>query len=245
MAAQRKRKPRKKSTRRRRKKPAPLMLRARRWVARGLLAVPVLLFLWVAVLAVVNPPVTPYMAAEALRLGGIKSEWTNLEDMAASMPRAVVAAEDANFCLHWGFDIAALRVAIEDGGQRGASTLTQQVVKNVFLWHGRSYPRKALEALITPLVEAIWTKRRILEVYLNVAEFDAGVFGVKAAAQHYFGATPDRLTGQQAARLAALLPKPKERSAANPGAFVRARAQAIAEGAATIAADGRAECFAD
>src|SRR5690606_10070608 len=116
-------------------------------------------------------------------------------------------------------------------------------VKNVYLWHGRNWARKALEAVITPVMEAVWSKRRVLEVYLNVAEFDEGVFGVGAAAQHYFGVDAADLTAVQAARLAAILPDPKGRSASEPSAQVRARAQRILDGAATIAADGRSACF--
>ena len=137
------------------------------------------------------------------------------------------------------------REAIEGGSNRGASTLTQQVVKNVYLWHGRSWLRKALEAGLTPLVEALWSKRRILEVYLNVAEFDEGVFGVEAASRHYFGVGPGELTASQAARLASVLPSPKTRSASQPGAQLRKRAASIADGAATIRKDGRAACFED
>ncbi len=118
-----------------------------------------------------------------------------LEEVAPVMARSVVAAEDANFCNHWGFDLAAIKRAIAEGSNRGASTLSQQTVKNVYLWHGRTWLRKALEAGITPLVETVWTKRRIIEVYLNVAEFDEGVFGVDAAAQHYFGVMPARADG--------------------------------------------------
>ena len=160
------------------------------------------------------------------------------------MARALVAAEDANFCRHWGFDMAAIRDAIAEGSGRGASTLSQQVVKNVYLWHGRSWPRKALEALMTPVVEAFWPKRRIVEVYLNVAEFDAGVFGIEAAARHYFGVSAADLSAVQAARLAAVLPDPKGRSASNPGVAARPR-RGILDGAATIARDGRAACFED
>jgi len=141
--------------------------------------------------------------------------------------------------------MAAIRNAIEAGGNRGASTLTQQVVKNVYLWHGRNWTRKALEALMTPVVELVWSKRRILEVYLNMAEFDEGVFGVDAASHHYFGIGPDQLSARQAALLAAVLPSPKQRSASKPSDFVRRRATAIMDGAATIRADGRAACFED
>ena len=165
--------------------------------------------------------------------------------IAPVMARAAVAAEDANFCLHWGFDMGAIRSAIAEGAGRGASTISQQVVKNVYLWHGRNWGRKALEAAITPLVEAAWPKRRILEVYLNQAEFAEGVFGVEAAARHHFGVGADALSAGQAARLAAVLPDPKRRSAAQPSAALRKRAAAIGDGAATIARDGRAACFED
>jgi len=191
----------------------------------------------------VNPPTTPYIWSEARRLGGVDRMWVPIEEIAPVMARSVVAAEDANFCNHWGFDMAAIRAAIDSGGNRGASTISQQVVKNTYLWQGRSWTRKALEALMTPLVEAIWTKRRILEVYLNVAEFDEGVFGVEAAARHYFGVGPEALTPTQAARLAAVLPNPKGRSASKPTAFIRKRTRAIISGAATIRADGRSACF--
>ncbi|MDF1726146.1 MAG: transglycosylase domain-containing protein, partial [Sulfitobacter sp.] len=128
----------------------------------------------VLLFAMLNPPRTPYMIAETLRLDGIEQEWVALEDIAPAMARSAVAAEDANFCNHWGFDVQAIRAAIAEGQNRGASTISQQVVKNVYLWQGRSWFRKALEAGLTPLVEALWSKRRIIEVYLNVAEFDEG-----------------------------------------------------------------------
>ncbi|PRY77680.1 monofunctional biosynthetic peptidoglycan transglycosylase [Yoonia maritima] len=192
--------------------------------------------------AVVPPPTTPYMFSERSRLGSIKYDWTPIEDIAPVMARSAVAAEDANFCLHWGLDVNAIRSAI-DRGRGGASTISQQVIKNVYLWHGRSWLRKAMEALWTPLSEAVWTKRRILELYLNVAEFDEGVFGVQAAARHYFGVDAANLSATQAARLAAILPAPKTRSASNPSPYTRDRTSAIISGAQTIKADGRADCF--
>ena len=191
----------------------------------------------------INPPGGYYMLSEARRLGDIDRQWVSMEEIAPVMARSVVAAEDANFCLHWGLDVNAIRDAMDDGGTRGASTISQQVVKNVYLWHGRSWLRKSLEALLTPAVEAVWSKRRIIEVYLNVAEFDEGVFGVDAAAYHYFQKRPSELTAVEAARLAAVLPSPKERSASKPSGFVRKRAASIVDGAATIEADGRAACF--
>jgi monofunctional biosynthetic peptidoglycan transglycosylase len=238
------RKPRGKATR-----PGALTrfaLALRRWLRRVLLAILALVLLilgWVALYAWVNPPGGVYMLQEQRRLGAIRHEWVDLDRIAPVMARSVVAAEDANFCRHFGFDLTAIRAALDQGAGRGASTLTQQVVKNVFLWHGRSWIRKALEAALTPAVEAIWGKRRIVEVYLNVAEFDAGVFGVQAAAQHYFSRDAAALTARQAALLAAVLPAPQSRDAARPSAFVSRRAHAIADGAETIRRDGRAACF--
>lgn len=234
-------------------KPAPTLadrivapiLWVRHWVLRIVLLGVLIALGTVAAHRVFNPPQTLYMRQETARLGALDHQWVPMESIAPVMARSVVAAEDANFCLHWGFDMGAIRAAIEDGGGRGASTLTQQVVKNVYLWHGRSWLRKALEATITPVVEMFWPKRRILEVYLNVAEFDESVFGVEAAARHYFGIGPEDLSPVQAARLAAILPAPKDRSASQPGAFTRKRAAQILDGAATIRRDGRAACFED
>ncbi|WP_211097185.1 monofunctional biosynthetic peptidoglycan transglycosylase [Aliishimia ponticola] len=214
-----------------------------RWglrVVSGLFLIGVfLVILW----GTINPPTTWYMMSEKRRLGSVDQHWVPMESIAPVMARSAVAAEDANFCLHWGFDVGAIRSAIESGGNRGASTISQQVVKNVFLWHGRNWTRKALEAGLTPLVEALWSKERILEVYLNVAEFDEGVFGVEAAARHYFRVGPEALSPVQAARLAAVLPNPKDRSAADPSSGLRRRAASIRDGAATIAVDGRSDCF--
>lgn len=197
----------------------------------------------ILVFAFVPPPINLYQLGEAWRLGGITKDWVSWEEIAPVMARSVVAAEDANFCNHWGFDMAAIRKAIDEGGNRGASTISQQVAKNVFLWQGRSWVRKALEAVLTPALEIFWSKRRILEVYLNVAEFDEGVFGIQAAARHHFGVDARDLTALQAARLAAVLPDPKGRSASEPSSFVRSRARSIMSGAEAIAADGRSACF--
>lgn len=218
----------------------------RRWAFRIAILVCAAVLLWVVLYAWVNPTKTPYMRSEELRIGGeVDHEWVPMDSIAPVMARSVVAAEDANYCNHWGFDMNAIRAAVDSGGARGASTLSQQVVKNVYLWHGRSYVRKALEAALTPLVELTWSKRRILEVYLNIAEFDEGVFGVEAAARHYFGVGPEQLSATQAARLAAILPSPKKRSASRPSNYVRKRTRQIIDGAATIRRDGRARCFED
>lgn len=227
----------------------PAVRRAWRWFLRRLalvLAVPVLLvFLAILLFAFVDPPTTHTIWSEKRRLGDVDRQWIGIEEVAPAAVRAVVAAEDANYCLHWGFDVDAIRDALEDGGTRGASTISQQTVKNVFLWQGRSWLRKALEALITPAAEAVWSKRRILEIYINVAEFDEGVFGIDAASHHYFGVPPGKLSPMQGALLASVLPNPKGRSASRPSTSQRKRAARIADGAATIAADGRAACFED
>ncbi|WP_298916562.1 monofunctional biosynthetic peptidoglycan transglycosylase [uncultured Roseobacter sp.] len=231
-------KPRKSTAKR---KPSPG--RWLRYLWRAIFGVAIVIVALIALGRVLNPITTPYMFAESRRLGGIDHNWVALTAIAPAMARSAVAAEDANFCNHWGFDLPAIKDAIAEGGNRGASTISQQTVKNVYLWHGRNYTRKALEALLTPVLEALWPKARIVEVYLNVAEFDEGVFGVKAAAQHYFGVSPAQLSDLQAARLAAILPDPKRRSASKPTDFVRKRTRAILSGAATISKDGRSACF--
>lgn len=215
-----------------------------RWLGRGAAGIAGAFLFLVFFFAIVNPIFTPYMIAESWRKGGISRDWVDLEDMAPEVARSVVAAEDANFCLHYGFDFEAIRDAFsDDSRQRGGSTISQQVAKNVYLWHGRTWLRKGLEAGFAGLIELTWPKRRIVEVYLNVAEFDEGIFGAAAAARHYFGVTPDKVSATQAARLAAVLPSPKKSSAGKPSAYIRKRAAQISSGAGTIAADGRAECF--
>ena len=223
-----------------------LLQRAKFLALRALMFVVALVLILVVLFSFVNPPTTITMLREGWRLDRpVRQDWVRLENIAPVMRRSAVAAEDANFCLHWGFDVTAIRAAIEDGGRRGGSTISQQVVKNVFLWQGRSWFRKALEATITPVVELVWSKRRILEVYLNLAEMGEGDFGVKAAAQASFGVQPEKLSARQSALLAAVLPSPKKRSASKPSARLRKKAAKIADGAATIRADGRAACFED
>ena len=225
--------------------PAPrsLLRRGLGLCARAFLAVAAFYLVLILLFSFLPPPGNLYQWQESWRLGGIQRDWVGWDEIAPEMGRAVVAGEDANFCLHWGFDMAAIRDAIDSGANRGASTLSQQVVKNVFLWQGRSWLRKAMEAALTPVVELIWSKQRILEMYLNQAEFAEGVFGVQAAAQHYWGIDARDLSPTQAARLAAALPDPKDYDAGAPGPYVRNRARQILSGADTIKADGRAACF--
>ena len=213
------------------------------WSFRVVLGLLVIIGVAVGIFAVINPPTTPYIFSERIRLGAIERTWVPIEKIAPVMARSAVAAEDANYCLHWGLDLTAIQAALNEGSGRGASTISQQTVKNVYLWHGRSWFRKSIEAALTPAVELVWSKQRILEVYLNVAEFDTGVFGIEAAAQHYFGVDAANLSATQAARLAAVLPDPKGRSASMPSSFVLKQTGRIMDGAATIKKDGRADCF--
>lgn len=222
-----------------------LVARIRRIAKRALFVVITMPILALVLFAFVRPPITPYMVSEYMRLGKLDRDWVTIEDVSPHFLTAVVAAEDVQFCNHWGLDLTAIRAALADGGTRGGSTISQQTVKNLLLWQGRSWPRKALEAMLTPVMEAIWSKQRILEVYVNIAEFDTGVFGIEAAAQRYFGIPAQQLNANQSARLAMVLPNPKERNAADPRRFERERAAHIADGAATITKDSRSSCFQD
>jgi len=184
----------------------------------------------VLLLTIVNPPVTAFMlqqAGEDHGSGGYDYQWTDWPGLGTAPALAVMAAEDQKFPDHNGFDMAAIQDAIIgrlDGNRlRGASTITQQVAKNLFLWPGRSFARKGIEAYFTVLIELSWSKRRILEVYLNIAEFGPGVFGVAAASRIYFGKAPARLSDAEAALLAAVLPNPKELRVDQPSAYVRER----------------------
>ena len=158
----------------------------------------------------------------------LQRDWRPWAELPDELKVAVIAAEDQKFAEHWGFDLDAIRAALahnERGGSlRGASTLSQQVAKNLFLWSGRSWLRKGLEAWFTVLIETLWPKQRILEVYLNSAEWGDGVFGAEAAARYHFGRSAAQLNAQQASLLAAVLPNPREWSAARPGAYVQRRA---------------------
>ncbi|UWS29640.1 monofunctional biosynthetic peptidoglycan transglycosylase [Erwinia pyrifoliae] len=159
------------------------------------------------------------------------SDWVDMPDISPWMALAVIASEDQKFPTHWGFDVAAIQSVLDSDGEkkamRGASTLSQQTAKNVFLWDGRSWLRKGLEAGLTVGIESVWTKRRILTVYLNVAEMGKGVFGVEEASQRYFHKPASRLTRSEAALLAALLPDPLHFRANAPSAYLRQRQQWI------------------
>ncbi len=206
------------------------LVRALAWFA----AVSIVLVL---VLRWVPPPGTALMLERKVEswLDGkpidLQRDWAPWERISDELKVAVIAGEDQKFASHWGFDIPAIQAALaynEQGGKiRGASTLSQQVAKNQFLWSGRSWLRKGLEAWFTALIELFWSKERILEVYLNSAEWGEGVFGAQAAAQHHFGVDAARLTAQQASQLAAVLPSPLNWSASRPSAYVARRASWI------------------
>ncbi|TDO09878.1 MULTISPECIES: monofunctional biosynthetic peptidoglycan transglycosylase [Halomonas] len=175
-------------------------------------------------MVMVERKVQSWIAGETLDIRHQWQPWPRLSDRAKL---AVIAAEDQRFPRHHGFDLAEMRRAWEasrNGGRlRGASTISQQTAKNLFLWSGRSWLRKGLEAWFTLLIEALWPKQRILEVYLNIVEWDSGVFGLEAASRHYFGVSAAQLTEVQASRLAAILPDPRGRDAARPGPLVERR----------------------
>ena len=188
--------------------------------------VPVLL---VAAYRFLPPPITPLML---LREAPVDRRWVPLEAIAPALPPAVIAAEDNLFCGHWGIDWQSLSAAVEayaDGERAGGgSTITMQTAKNLFLWPDRSPVRKALEFPLTLLIEALWPKQRILEVYLNIVEWGDGIYGAEAAARHHFGRSAAELSTREAARLAAVLPSPLKWSASRPGDYV-ARRTAIIE----------------
>jgi monofunctional biosynthetic peptidoglycan transglycosylase len=154
----------------------------------------------------------------------LRQQWRDYEQISPQLALAVVASEDQMFPVHWGFDFKQIKVALDEaergGRRRGASTISQQVAKNLFLWNGRSWVRKGAEAWFTLLIETLWPKQRILEVYLNIAEFGPGIYGAEAASQAFFRKPAARLSRPEAARLAAVLPNPKRLRAAQPGAYV-------------------------
>jgi monofunctional glycosyltransferase len=179
----------------------------------------------------VPPPVTPLMVIRHFQGYGIDKDWRPLKQISPHLRRSVIAAEDSKFCTHHGFDVEAIDNAIdvyEEGGKvLGASTISMQTAKNLFLWPGRTFVRKGVEAYLTVLLEALWPKRRILEVYLNVVEFGPGVYGAEAASQHYFGKPASALSEREAVLLAAILPAQLRRSALRPSTYVRQQAEVI------------------
>lgn len=186
-------------------------------------------------------PVTPLMIIRAVNPQGTDTQkererhwqhqWVSYDEISSWMPRAVVASEDGRFYEHHGFDFKEIQNAIDEGKagkrQRGASTISQQTAKNVFLWPGHSWVRKGLEAYFTVLIELFWSKERIMEVYLNSIEMGAGIYGVEAASRHYFGCTAKELSKPRAALIALCLPSPLKRDPAHPSSYMRRRQRTI------------------
>lgn len=217
-----------------------ILYRAGRILGRAVLAVVLVTVAPVIGLRWIRPPTSAFMLEKRVahlvrgeRHKAIRHRWVNWGAISAEMRLAAVASEDQKFPHHWGFDFESIADAVLEkdarGRLRGASTITQQVARNLFLWPGRSYLRKGLEAYFTVLLELLWPKRRILEVYLNVAEFGEGTYGVYAAAQAFFGKRPSALDREEAALLAAVLPNPSRLHVRNPSAYVRERARWIEE----------------
>lgn len=233
-----------------RKAPAPKAAKPRR---KGGLIWKLMLFallfpvVWVLVYRFAPIPGTSLMVLRAIEGATIQRSPKSIDEISPNLIRAVIAAEDSRFCLHDGFEWEAMKAAWEANQQgrrlRGASTISQQTAKNVFLWPSRSYVRKAMEVPFTVLMETLWPKRRIMEAYLNVAEWGDGIFGAEAAARHHFGKSARSLTTREAARLAAVLPSPRRWSASNPSSRVARRAARIERSARIVRNSGLDACI--
>ncbi|MBK5199589.1 MAG: monofunctional biosynthetic peptidoglycan transglycosylase, partial [Methyloceanibacter sp.] len=210
-----------KRTRRRVRHP---WLRRAALVVLGVLAA---LLLSIVAFRFINPPFTAVMLAEKLKGTTFRRHWVPLEDISRNLPLAVIASEDGRFCVHWGVDWGAVREAIDDGAFRGASTIPMQTAKNLYLWNGRSYTRKALEMPLAYVLSFIWPKQRMMEVYLNVAQWGPGIFGAEAASRYYFHKSAAELTRREAVLLAVALPSPRLRNPAKPSPRMLRIARAI------------------
>lgn len=221
-----------------------LRLRRSGWLQKLAIYVPLsllgfIIFL-IALYSIVNPPVTTLTIARHILLRPVHQTWLPLDKISKQLPRAVIMSEDAKFCYHWGVDWGAVEQVwedLEDGeAPRGASTISMQTVKNLFLWHSRSYIRKVLEVPLAYVSSLFWSKRRMMEIYLNIAEWGPGIFGAEAAARHHFNKSASQLTRHEAALLAAALPNPFIRRAGRPGPKTRRMANRIEK---RMAAAGR------
>lgn len=217
------------------------------WLARLTLLLALLSILWVVAYRWIDPPTTFIMQRDRAQGLAVSQRWVPLHAISPHLPRSVIASEDSRFCQHHGFDMQAIEQAMEanrEGGRlRGGSTISQQAAKNVFLWPGRNMVRKGLEAWFTVWIELLWGKPRIMEVYLNIAEFGVGIYGAEAAARHIFRKPAAQLTRVESARLAAVLPQPRKRNAGNPGPYVRRQGATIMKRAGIVANDGLDACL--
>jgi monofunctional biosynthetic peptidoglycan transglycosylase len=216
------------------------------WTVRIILAFILISLLWVLAYRFINPPITPNMVVDIVSGRGATREWMPITQIDRDMVRAAIAAEDDKFCSHHGFDWDAIQDAAKrnaSGGRiRGGSTISQQTAKNAFLWNGGGYARKGVEAWFTFLMEQMYPKRRIMELYLNLAETGIGTYGVNAGAERYFGHDASAMTATEAARLAAILPLPKKRGAIAPQGFTRRYGNTIAARIGSVARDGLDAC---
>jgi len=217
------------------------------WIVKAMLWFLLGSILLVILFRFVPPPITFTMIGDLVRGNGVTKEWTPLSQIDPNMPRAAIAGEDARFCRHHGFDFNAIAIAAARNAQggriRGGSTISQQTAKNVFLIQSGGYARKALEAYFTVLIETLWGKRRIMEVYLNVAETGIGTYGVEAGSIRYFGHGADHMSPGEAGRLAAILPLPKKRAAKAPRGFTRRHGNAITRRVGVVRNDGLDACL--
>jgi monofunctional biosynthetic peptidoglycan transglycosylase len=216
------------------------------WIVRLIVAFFLISILWVLAYRFINPPITPNMIGDLLAGRGATKEWMPISRIDRDMVRASIAAEDGKFCSHHGFDFEAIEDAMKrnaSGGRiRGGSTISQQTAKNAFLWNGGGYVRKGVEAWFTFLIEHLWGKRRIIEVYLNVAETGIGTYGVNAASERYYGHDASAMSATEAARIAAVLPLPKKRGAVAPKGFTRRYGNTIAARIGVVGRDGLDGC---
>ena len=223
------------------------MIRLLRWLVKALLVFVVATVLWVGLYRFVPPPITVTMLGDLIGGRGVTKNWMPLSRIDPAMARAAIAGEDQHFCTHHGFDFRAIASAAyrnERGGRiRGGSTISQQTAKNAFLFQGGGYARKAVEAYFTVLIEMLWGKRRIMEVYLNIAETGIGTYGVDAAAQRYFGHDASHLTATEAGRIAAVLPLPKKRAAIDPHGFVRRHGNTLSRYVGVVRRNGMDACL--
>ncbi|MBB4152136.1 monofunctional biosynthetic peptidoglycan transglycosylase [Sphingomonas jinjuensis] len=222
----------------------PRLLRLALKLVLGFIIVSVL---WVGVYRFVPPPFTWTMMGDAVSGRGVTKDWMPLSEMDPDMARAAIAGEDARFCEHYGFDWRGIASAAYSNAKgkrlRGGSTISQQTAKNVFLFQGGGYIRKAFEAYFTVLIETLWGKKRIMEVYLNVAETGIGTYGANAGAIRYFRHDASRLTPMEAGRIAAVLPLPKKREAVDPRGFVRRHGNALARYVGVVKRGGLDSCL--
>ncbi|WP_310497749.1 monofunctional biosynthetic peptidoglycan transglycosylase [Sandarakinorhabdus sp.] len=218
-----------------------------RWLIRLALLAVLLSLLWVAAYKFLPVPMTWPMARDSFAGRHVSQTWVPITAMTKALPRAVIGAEDAQFCAHAGFDLDAIEAAVSANASgrklRGGSTISQQTAKNAFLWPGRSYVRKGLEAWFTLLIEQIWGKRRIMEVYLNIAEMGPGIYGVEAASQHYFRKSAADLSTREAARIATILPQPIKRDPTELGRKLRRHARAIEKRVRVVRDEGIDVCL--